>query len=115
MISNALLGDPERLGRQVGIIVHGQEHQLGTRDFLSKLNRRIEPVQKRHGNIQNHNIWLEPGSLLEQGAPVGHRSYDSAVGLQELSEGVQQERMIIGQEDAGAFHSAPPTERLLSR
>ncbi len=49
----------ERLGREIGILVHRQKHELRCRKQLLDLAPRIEPVQQWHPDIQHDHVRLQ--------------------------------------------------------
>jgi hypothetical protein len=62
--------------------------------------RGLETIHNRHSDIQNDQVRPPDSSYLQQGTPARRGANDLAFGFQELAKGFEQNRMIIGQNDA---------------
>ena len=92
----------EGFAGQVRVLVHGQKDELDSRHGLLDLPGRIQAIQERHGDVEHDHVGLEFGGRGEQGAPVGDGAHHRVIGLEQLFEGFEQERVIIGQKHAPA-------------
>ena len=62
----------ERLGRELGVGVHGQEDHLGGNRFRLEPAQRLEPAHAGHGHVGHDDVGSELPRGLDQPGPVGH-------------------------------------------
>ena len=76
--------NPERLGGQVRVFVHRDEHQFDAAVELFDLARGFQPVQQRHGQIEHHDVGVMFADGVHERAAVGDSRDDVAFGRQQL-------------------------------
>ena len=65
---------------------------------------RFEPVEERHGSVEDDDVGPERLRGLEQSPAVGHGPDDIESGFQDLGEGLPEEPVIIREQDTRALH-----------
>ena len=95
----------KRLRREVGVLVHRQEHQLHVPRPLLDLTSGLEAVQQRHRDVEDDDVGLELLGGGDEGPSVGDLTDDVALGRQQLLERAEQQRVIVGQQHTRSTHT----------
>ena len=67
----------------------------------------IQPVEKRHGDVGDHEVGLEPGDGLDEGSPVTNRLHHFEFSLQEVLQGFGHQGVVVGQQYSRSLHLPP--------
>jgi len=95
---------PERLRRDVGILVHRDEDEPHRAIHLLDLPRGVEAVQQRHRQVEHHDVGMELADGFHERPSVGNASDDVTLRREQLLERLEQEGVVVGQDDAGLRH-----------
>ena len=84
--------------------VRGDEHDM----LHERPNRvlRLEAVDMRHANVEEHDVRSKLADDVRQVASVGALADDVEVGIamEELPESLPRQRLVIHEQDAAAHH-----------
>ena len=71
----------------------------------------FEAVQQRHRDVQDDDVGFEFLGGGDERPPVGDLTDDVALFRQQLFERAEQERVVVGEQDARSAHTATPSTR----
>ena len=91
----------ERFGRQIGVLVHRQEHQLDVRQLLLDLTPRFETVQERHRDVEHDDIGLQRSAAATSARPSDTRPTISQSAGEQFLERAEQQRVIVREQGPG--------------
>src|SRR5262249_41119291 len=95
----------ERFRREIRILVHRQEDDPRGRQQPFQLPRRVDAVQERHRDVDDDDVGPQFDRGRHQRAAVRHRADDVALVGEQLLERLEQQRVIVGEQDAWAAHA----------
>ena len=101
----------QRLGRELGVGVHGQEDHLGGDRLRPEPAQRLEPAHARHGQVGHDDIGPELARGLDQPGAVGHGSDEGELIAQKARESLQDDRVVVGEQHGRAARSGPSRHR----
>jgi hypothetical protein len=96
----------EGLGRDVGVLLGGQEHDPSAGQEAVEATRCRESTEPWQRQVGQYECGLEPQGLLHEAHPVGDAAHHLEVGPQEARKRLCDQRLRIGQEDARS-HGLP--------
>jgi hypothetical protein len=69
-----------------------------------ELTSGVESVEQRHRDVEHDDIRRDACTLGNQRAPIGDGSHHLELGFEEHLEGIEQERVIVGQQNTRPPH-----------
>ena len=66
----------------------------------------IEAVQKRHADVDDHDVRLQLAGHLQQRPSIRHPCDHVEIDLQEVLERLRHQHMVVGDQNASALHAA---------
>jgi len=100
------VGDAARLQRGVhiiGILMHGEKHELRVAAGALQLTGHLDAVHVRHADIEHHHIGIELGRCCEQVQTVADRANNLKRAREPADSLRQHGGMVIRQQNAGEF------------
>ena len=75
----------ERLGRELGVSMHGQENHFGSDRVRLEPTQRLEPADAGHRHVGHDDVGAKSPRGLDQLRPVGHGSHQRALPAQRVT------------------------------
>ncbi len=95
---------PERFGRELRIIVHGQKDEPDSGKAVVDPACGLEPAEPWHGNVADNGIRPQFERGIDQGLAIGHPTQDGEFRLQQPAERLQQQVVVVGEQQSGMSH-----------
>lgn len=80
---------------KVRIFVDRKKHNFGPALGSMQPGHGLQPIQHRHGDINDQHVRIEPRDFFESLLAIRHGSYDVKVPAQYLSHARQDGRVVI--------------------
>ena len=89
--------------------INRQKYKLGSAAGLDEFADRVDAVHKRHGDVNHHNVRIEPLGLRYKRNTIARRAHQFKMRSQQSDFRFQEFEMVIGQEHAWANRCSPPS------
>src|SRR5579862_9328253 len=92
------------------LIVHAEHENVSGRRCFSNARNGLEAVQLWHGDIEDHQIWVENPGFFDGFAPVARLRDDIPFGFlfKQCSKPSAHDDMIVYYDDRGSLGVSPP-------
>ena len=97
----------KRFGRVRRTGLHGEKDESHVGTERVNLTRGIDPIQQRHGDVQDDQVWFKALRRLDQRATIWGCPNNLARVFEQLVQTGQHHLVIIGQQDSWFLHRIP--------
>ena len=84
--------------------MNSEKNNWSFRAVLAHLLGSFDSTQKRHRNVENHDVWMKPLRGFHRGLAVTDCSHDCEIGFQQGNDGIKHSGMIVSNQ-----YSSGPT------
>jgi hypothetical protein len=77
--------------------VHSDEQQLHGRQALSDLQGGVDPIQKRHRDVEDNQVRFQAESRIHESAPIRNCPDAFQMGFEKSPKSFESQRMVVGQ------------------